>query len=86
VDWLVRNHRDLIDAEFAINEGGGGIILGSMSPTKSGQRKLYQDFRLEVTNSGRPQFDAGEGQRDLITWPRRWPGSPRSSSPCNSTK
>ena len=24
VDWLVKNHRDLIDAEFAINEGGGG--------------------------------------------------------------
>ena len=24
VDWLVKNHRQLIDAEFAINEGGGG--------------------------------------------------------------
>ena len=26
VDWLLKNHRDLIDAEFAINEGGGGTI------------------------------------------------------------
>src|SRR6266536_1939993 len=26
VDWLVKNHRDLIDAELAINEGGGGNI------------------------------------------------------------
>src|SRR5881398_3255044 len=24
VDWLVKHHRELIDAEFAINEGGGG--------------------------------------------------------------
>ena len=24
VDWLVKNHKDLIDADFAINEGGGG--------------------------------------------------------------
>src|SRR5205823_7118504 len=24
VSWLLKNHRDLIDAEFALNEGGGG--------------------------------------------------------------
>jgi len=26
--WLVKNHRDLIEAEFAINEGGGGTLRG----------------------------------------------------------
>src|SRR5580658_10562057 len=27
VDWLVKNHRDLIDAEFCMNsDGGGGVI------------------------------------------------------------
>lgn len=26
VDWLVKNHKDLIDADFAINEGGYGSI------------------------------------------------------------
>src|SRR5437868_4647444 len=26
VDWLVKNHRALIEAEFGINEGGGGQI------------------------------------------------------------
>jgi hypothetical protein len=26
VEWLVKNHKDLIDAEFAINEGGGGTM------------------------------------------------------------
>src|SRR6202163_2646421 len=24
IQWLLKNHRDLIDAEFALNEGGGG--------------------------------------------------------------
>jgi len=54
VDWLVANHRDLIDAEFAINEGGGGIMRKGKYVTNEVQasEKLYQDFRLEVTNAG----------------------------------
>jgi acetylornithine deacetylase/succinyl-diaminopimelate desuccinylase-like protein len=54
VDWLVTNHRDLIDAEFAINEGGGGIIRKGKYVANEVQasEKLYQDFRLEATNSG----------------------------------
>jgi acetylornithine deacetylase/succinyl-diaminopimelate desuccinylase-like protein len=54
VDWLVKNHRTLIDAEFAINEGGGGIIRKGKYVANEVQasEKLYQDFRLEVTNSG----------------------------------
>jgi acetylornithine deacetylase/succinyl-diaminopimelate desuccinylase-like protein len=54
VDWLVKNHRNLIDAEFAINEGGGGILRKGKYVANEVQasEKLYQDFRLEVTNSG----------------------------------
>src|SRR5262249_25452666 len=26
VDWVVKNHRDLIDADFALNEGGESLI------------------------------------------------------------
>ena len=26
VDWLLKNHRDLIDAEFVLNPDGGGVI------------------------------------------------------------
>src|SRR5947207_10466227 len=33
VDWLVKNHRDLIEAEFAINEGGGGNMRKGRYPT-----------------------------------------------------
>jgi acetylornithine deacetylase/succinyl-diaminopimelate desuccinylase-like protein len=53
-NWLVTNHRDLVDAEFAINEGGGGTMRGGKYLTNEVQasEKLYQDFRLEVTNPG----------------------------------
>lgn len=54
VDWLVQNHRDLIDAEFAINEGGGGSMRKGKYLTNEVQasEKVYQDFRLEVKNAG----------------------------------
>jgi CubicO group peptidase (beta-lactamase class C family)/acetylornithine deacetylase/succinyl-diaminopimelate desuccinylase-like protein len=54
VDWLLTNHRDLIDAEFAINEGGGGNMRKGKYLTNEVQasEKVFQDFRLEVTNPG----------------------------------
>jgi acetylornithine deacetylase/succinyl-diaminopimelate desuccinylase-like protein len=54
VDWLVKNHRQLIEAEFAINEGGGGAMRGGKYLTNEVQasEKVFQDFNLEVTNSG----------------------------------
>jgi acetylornithine deacetylase/succinyl-diaminopimelate desuccinylase-like protein len=54
VDWLVKNHKDLIDADFAINEGGGGNMRKGKYLTNEVQasEKVFQDFRLEVTNSG----------------------------------
>jgi acetylornithine deacetylase/succinyl-diaminopimelate desuccinylase-like protein len=53
-NWLVTNHRNLVAAEFAINEGGGGTMRGGKYLTNEVQasEKVYQDFRLEVTNSG----------------------------------
>jgi acetylornithine deacetylase/succinyl-diaminopimelate desuccinylase-like protein len=52
--WLVTEQRDLVDAEFAINEGGGGNMRKGKYLTNEVQasEKVYQDFRLEVTNSG----------------------------------
>jgi acetylornithine deacetylase/succinyl-diaminopimelate desuccinylase-like protein len=54
VQWLLKNHRDLIDAQFAINEGGGGIVKNGKYVVNEVQaaEKVYQDFRLEVTNKG----------------------------------
>ncbi len=54
VEWLVKNRKNLIDAEFAINEGGGGSMRKGKYLTNEVQasEKVFQDFHLEVTNPG----------------------------------
>ena len=55
VDWLLKNHRDLIDAEFALNADGGGIYTRDGKPaivTVDASEKLYADYQLEVKNPG----------------------------------
>ena len=54
VAWLLKHHRDLIDAEFALNEGGGGLSRSSrrLSNGVQASEKVYQSFTLEVTNPG----------------------------------
>jgi acetylornithine deacetylase/succinyl-diaminopimelate desuccinylase-like protein len=52
--WLTQEHRDLIDAEFAINEGGGGAMKDGrhISNAVQASEKVYQTFAIEFTNSG----------------------------------
>ena len=54
VEWLLEHRRDLIEAEFALNEGGGGRLRDSqrISHDVQASEKKVQDFRLEVTNPG----------------------------------
>ena len=54
VDWLLRNHPELVDAEYALNEGGGGAMKEGRHIANAVQasEKVYQSFRLEVTNPG----------------------------------
>ena len=59
VSWLLQNHRSLIDAEFAFNEGGGGRVRGSattdtmkISHDVQASEKKFLNFRFEVTNPG----------------------------------
>ncbi|MES1258767.1 MAG: M20/M25/M40 family metallo-hydrolase [Acidobacteriota bacterium] len=54
VDWLIKNHKALIDAEFALNEGGKGESLDGKRIANNLQaaEKWYVDFRLEVHNKG----------------------------------
>ena len=54
-DWLVKNHRDWIEAEFALNEGGGGKADAAGKPISlafQAGEKVYQDFVLETRNPG----------------------------------
>jgi acetylornithine deacetylase/succinyl-diaminopimelate desuccinylase-like protein len=54
VDWLIKNHRGLIDAEFALNEGGWGESLDGKKLSNDLQisEKYVLNFRFEVRNKG----------------------------------
>ena len=54
VDWLLKNHRDLIDAELALNEGGWGESSHGKKISNDLQvsEKYVINFRFEVRNKG----------------------------------
>lgn len=55
VDWLLKNHRELIDAEFVLNPDGGGLTTVNGKPQMmevDATEKLYADYQLTVTNAG----------------------------------
>ena len=59
-EWLAHNKRDLIDAAFAINEGGGGRTDGKglsegghlVAMSVQVGEKASQDYRIETRNAG----------------------------------
>jgi acetylornithine deacetylase/succinyl-diaminopimelate desuccinylase-like protein len=53
--YLASHERELIDAQFALNEGGGGRLSEAGKPlvlTVQAAEKFPQDFTLDVTNPG----------------------------------
>ena len=52
VDWLIKNHRHLIDAEFVLNHDGGGVSLDPAFMEVDSAEKVYGDFVLTATNPG----------------------------------
>lgn len=55
VDWLIKNDRELIDAEFVLNHDGGGVLADHGKPLMmevDATEKLYSDFVLTATNPG----------------------------------
>lgn len=55
MSWLLRNHRDLIDAEFALNVDSGDPLIKNGKPLLRAvqtSEKVYQSFSLEVTDKG----------------------------------
>ncbi|HWX04350.1 MAG TPA: M20/M25/M40 family metallo-hydrolase, partial [Bradyrhizobium sp.] len=54
VQWLLKNHRDLIDAEFALNEGGG-VGLKDGKPIRNSvqtSEKVSIGYQLTVKDRG----------------------------------
>src|SRR6516165_7741607 len=54
IQWLLKNHRNLIDAEFALNEGGP-VGLKSGKPIRNSvqtSEKVSVTYQLEVTDRG----------------------------------
>src|SRR6202047_4488986 len=54
IQWMIKNHHDLIDAEFALNEGGR-VGLKNGKPLRSDlqtSEKVFVNYRLMVENSG----------------------------------
>jgi acetylornithine deacetylase/succinyl-diaminopimelate desuccinylase-like protein len=54
VDWLLKNKRNTVDAEFALNEGGWGESAGGKKISNDLQvsEKYVVNFRFEVRNKG----------------------------------
>ena len=55
VKWLLQNHRQLVDAEFALNPDSGGVSTDHGNPLTvefEATEKLYGDFQVLATNPG----------------------------------
>jgi acetylornithine deacetylase/succinyl-diaminopimelate desuccinylase-like protein len=53
-EFLAQKHRDLVDAAYALNEGGGGALADGKPIYQSIQatEKVYADFTITATNPG----------------------------------
>jgi acetylornithine deacetylase/succinyl-diaminopimelate desuccinylase-like protein len=54
IQWMLKNHRDLIDSEFALNEGGRvGLKNGkALRNDLQTSEKVFVNYSFEVKNSG----------------------------------
>ena len=55
IRWLLAEHRDLVDAEMALNTDSGTIVLKHGRPSVfavQASEKIYADYRFEVTDAG----------------------------------
>jgi len=55
VNWLLKNHRDLLDAEFVINTDDINVWTQNRKPLAveiTAGEKIYSDFQLSVTDAG----------------------------------
>ena len=74
MQWLLKEHRDWIDAEYCINTDAGDFEMQKGKKVLMGvetSEKNYVDFALEVKSAGghssRPIKDNA-----IYNWPRDW--------------
>jgi acetylornithine deacetylase/succinyl-diaminopimelate desuccinylase-like protein len=74
-DWLLKNHRPLIDAEFVLNHDGNSVVSEKGVPRVfelGATEKVYADYQLSATNRGghsslpRPDNAIYELAQDLL--------------------
>ena len=67
VEWLLKNKRELIDAELCLNEGGWGesVARHAALERRAGEREVRHQLPARGAQQGRPQLAAGRRQRDL---------------------
>jgi len=78
VDWLLREHRDWIDAEYCINLDGGDLKrtkTNGCSPEFKPAKKFTWIFNSNPESCAIARFPART--TPSITWPARWHGSNR---------
>jgi acetylornithine deacetylase/succinyl-diaminopimelate desuccinylase-like protein len=55
IDWLLKNHRDLIDAAFVLNTDAGGVDSVNGKPVSfnvEATEKLYGDYQVSASSPG----------------------------------
>ena len=55
VEWLLKNRRELLNAEFVLNHDGGEVQMDKGKPVAiivDATEKLYSDYQVAVTNPG----------------------------------
>ena len=53
VDWLLKNHRDLIDGEYVLNPDGGQVHTDKPQAVEfEAAEKMYTDYEVMATNPG----------------------------------
>ncbi len=48
MEWLLKNHRDLIDAEFAIDADSGGLSTNDAKPLELGVEATEKLMRIFI--------------------------------------
>jgi acetylornithine deacetylase/succinyl-diaminopimelate desuccinylase-like protein len=53
VDWLLKNHRELIEAEYVLNPDGGQVHTDKpLAVEFEAAEKMYSDYEVSATNAG----------------------------------